>query len=191
MLRTRKTRFTPAEYLAMEEVADHKSEFYRGEIFALAGGSADHSLIAGNLVHALNSLLDARPCRVFTSDMRLLIQRSGLYTYPDVSVVCGKVQFVERRDDTLLNPLLIFEVLSKATRSYDRGAKFDFYKVIPGLQEVVLVESEHARVECYRRAEGDKWTFDAYDGLDAVARIESVGCDVPLRSIYHKVSWLD
>jgi Uma2 family endonuclease len=106
-------------------------------------------------------------------------------------VVCGKLQFLERRDDTLLNPLLIIEVLSKATCDYDRGAKFDFYKQIPGLQEIVLVESEGARVECYRRAEGDKWMFDAYDGIDVVARLESIGCDLSLRRIYHKVSWLD
>jgi Uma2 family endonuclease len=191
MLRTRKAHFTPAEYLAMEEVADYKSEFYDGEIFALSGGSADHSLIAVNCVHALSGLLDTRPCRVFNSDMRLLIQRSGLYTYPDVMVVCGKLKFVERRNDTLLNPLLIVEVLSDSTRDYGRGAKFGFYKQIPGLQEIVLVESEAAHVECYRRAEGDKWTIDAYDGLDAMARLESVGCDVPLGSLYHKVSWLD
>jgi Uma2 family endonuclease len=191
MLRTRKTRFTPAEYLAMEEVADYKSEFYSGEIFALSGGSADHSLIAGNQIYELNRLLGAKPCRVFNSDMRLHIRRSGLYTYPDVMVVCGKLQFVERRNDTLLNPLLIIEVLSETTRDYDRGAKFNFYKGIPSLQEVVLVESESARVECYHRAEGDKWTIDAYDGLDAVARFESVDCDLPLRSIYLKVSWLD
>jgi Uma2 family endonuclease len=191
MLRTRKTRFTPAEYLAMEEVSVYKSEFYGGEIFALSGGSADHSLIAVNLVHVLSGLLDARPCRVFNSDMRLHIQRSGLYTYPDVMVVCGKLQFVERRDDTLLNPLLIVEVLSVSTRDYDRGAKFDFYKQIPSVQEVILVESVSARVECFRRAEGNRWTIEADDELDAVARLESVGCDVPLRRIYHKVSWLD
>jgi Uma2 family endonuclease len=191
MLRKRKTRFTPTEYLAMEEVADYKSEFYGGEIFALSGGSADHSLIAGNLIFALNGLLDAGPCRVFNSDMRLHIQRSGLFTYPDVMVVCGKLKFVERRDDTLLNPLLIIEVLSESTRDYDRGAKFGFYKQIPGLQEIVLVESKAAHVECYRRAGDDKWTIDAYDGLDAVAPLESVGCDVPLRSFYHRVSWLD
>lgn len=191
MLRTRKTRFTPAEYLAMEEVADYKSEFYGGEIFALSGGSADHSLIAVNLTRGLGNRLAPTPCRVFNSDMRLYIQRSGLYTYPDVMVVCGKLRLVERRDDTLTNPLLIIEVLSASTRDCDRCAKFNFYKQIPGLQEVVLVESEAARVECYRRTEGDRWTIDAYDGLDAVARLESIGCDLSIRSTYLKVSWLD
>ena len=191
MLRRKKSQFTAQEYLAMEEVAEYKSEFYGGEIFALAGGTADHSLIGGNLVHTLNGLLDRSPCRVFTSDMRLHIQGSGLYTYPDVMVICSKVQFVERRTDTVINPLLIVEVLSESTRDYDRGVKFDLYKQIPSLQEYVLIESERARVECYRRTADDRWTIEAFDGLDAVSLFESISCEVPLRRIYHKVSWLD
>ena len=191
MLRLKKSQFTAQEYLAMEEVAEYKSEFYGGEIFALAGGSADHSTVAVNCSAELRHLLDARPCRVFNSDMRLHVRRSGLYTYPDVTVICGKEQMVEHRDDTVTNPLLIVEVLSESTRDYDRGAKFEFYKQIPSLQEYVLVESERARVECYRRTADDRWTIEAFDGLDAVARFESIGCEVPLRRIYHKVSWLD
>lgn len=191
MLRPLKKIFTPAEYLAMEQVADYKSEYYTGEIFALAGGTADHSLIAGNVIHVFNEQLESEPCRVFTSDMRLLVQPSGLYTYPDAMVICGRIQFVERRNDTVTNPTLIVEVLSESTREYDRGTKFNFYKQMPGLREVVLVESEYPRVECYRRAQGDQWMIETYDDLDAIARLESLACDIPLRRIYHKVSWLD
>jgi Uma2 family endonuclease len=123
--------------------------------------------------------------------MRLFTERSGLYTYPDAMVICGKIQFTERRNDTVTNPLLIIEVLSESTRDYDRGAKFNFYKQIPSLQEYVLVESESARVECYRRTEGDKWTIETYAGPDATAKLESLACEIPLRRIYHKVSWLE
>lgn len=191
MFRTLKNRFTPAEYLAMEGAADYKSEYYEGEIFAMTGGTADHSTVAVNLTSELWQFLASQPCRVFNSDMRLHIQKSGLYTYPDVMVVCGKLKFVERRDDTLANPLLIAEVLSKSTRDYDRGTKFEFYKGIDTLREYVLIESESPRVECYRRGAGDQWIIEAYAGLDAVAHLESLGYDLPLRQIYHKVSWAE
>lgn len=191
MFRPVKSKFTPSEYLAMEEVADYKSEFYAGEIFAMTGGTADHSTVAVNLTIQLGNRLASSPCRVFNSDMRLHIQKSGLYTYPDVMVICGKLKFLERRDDTLVNPLLIIEVLSKSTRDYDRGAKFDFYKGLDSLREYVLAESEAPRVECYRRGVGNQWLIETYDGLDAVARLESLGYDLPLRQVYQKVSWTE
>ncbi|MBI3914257.1 MAG: Uma2 family endonuclease [Chloroflexi bacterium] len=190
MLRPLKTKFTPAEYLAMEEAAEYKSEYYAGEIFAMAGGTTDHSIVAVNLFIELGNLLSAKSCRLFNSDVRLLVQPSGLYTYPDVMVICGKIEFVERRKDTVTNPILIVEVLSESTRDYDRGAKFNFYKQIPSLQEYVTIESESARVECYRRT-GDKWTIETYDNLNAVARFESLACEIPVKRIYHKVSWLE
>lgn len=191
MFRPLKNKFTPAEYLAMEEVADFKSEYYAGEIFAMTGGTADHSTVAVNLAAELRQALAARPCRVFNSDMRLHIKKSGLYTYPDVMVVCSKLKFLERRADTLVNPLLIIEVLSESTRDYDRGAKFEFYKGIDTLQEYVLVESESPRVECYHRGVGNQWIIETYAGLDALARLESLSHDLPLRQIYHKVSWTE
>jgi Uma2 family endonuclease len=190
MLRTRKKKFTPAEYLAMEEVAEYKSEYHRGEIFALSGGTVDHSLVAGNLVGALKSMLAATPCRVFNSDLRVHVRVSDLYTYPDVMVVCGKLQYFERRNDTILNPLLIVEVLSPGTREYDRGAKFEMYKGIPSLQEYLLVDSESARIECYRRRDTE-WTVTAFDNLDGACRLESLDCEIPLSLVYEKVTWLD
>ncbi len=191
MLRLKKNKFTADEYLAMERVADYKSEFYGGEIFALAGASLDHNIIALNCAAELRQLLAARPCRVGNSDTRLYIERSGLFTYPDVMVICGKIQFLDRRKDTVLNPLLIVEVLSESTRDYDRGAKFDFYKQIPSLQEYIVVESEQALVECYRRGEDERWTIERITDLDASLLFASLDCAVPLRHIYHKVSWLD
>jgi len=154
--------------------------------------------VAVNLTIGLGTRLAAKPCHVFNSDMRLLVERSGLYTYPDVMVVCGKIRLVERRNDTLTNPILIVEVLSESTRDYDRGAKFNFYKQIPTLQEYVLVESEHAHVEVYRRA-GDPsvdsgqapWVIEMSEGLDATVRLISVEGEIPLAQVYSKVSWLD
>jgi len=190
MLRARKTRFTPAEYLAMETVADTKSEYYNGEIFAMSGGTPDHSLIAVNIAGALGQQLAPTPCRVLNSDMRLNVARSGLYTYPDVMVICGKVELVKGRNDTVTNPLLIVEVLSESTRDYDRGAKFNFYKQIPALQEYVVVESERPHVECYRRTADDKWLVEIHAELDAAVKLEAVACEMSLREIYRKASWL-
>lgn len=190
MLRSGKKTFTPTEFLAMEEVAEYKSEYYNGEIFAMSGGTADHSSVAVNLTIELGTCLAMKPCRVFNSDMRLHIERSGLFTYPDVMVVCGKIEFVLKRQDVLTNPVLIVEVLSESTREYDRGAKFNFYKQIPTLSEYILVESEQAHVECYRRRQGDQWLFEMSDDLNASLKLESVACEIPQRQIYAKVSWL-
>jgi Uma2 family endonuclease len=189
MLRRTKKTFTPAEYLAMEVVADYKSEYFNGEIFAMSGGTPDHSSIAVNLTSELNRLLAPRPCRVFNSDMRLHIERSGLYTYPDVMVICGKIELVKRRNDTVTNPVLIVEVLSESTRDYDRGMKFNLYRQIPTLQEYVVVESENPRVECYRRSADDQWVVEMFDDPDAIVRFTSVDCEIPLHEIYRKVSW--
>jgi Uma2 family endonuclease len=191
MIQRKKNIFTPAEYLGMEEYADYKSEYYNGEIFVMAGGTPDHSSVAVSLTIELGQRLRGKPCRLFNSDVRLLIERSGLYTYPDAMVVCGKIQLAKGRTDTVTNPILIVEVWSESTRDYARGAKFNFYKQIPTLQEYVLVESEKPQVECFRRADGGKWTVEMYEGLDALARLESLECAIALRDIYDKVSWVD
>ena len=190
MLRPPKQTFSPAEYLAMEQVAEYKSEYYDGEIFAMSGGTPDHSTIAVNFVIELGTRLASKPCRVFNSDMRVHLERSGLYTYPDAMVICGKIQLAKGRKDTVTNPVLIVEVLSESTRDYDRGAKFNFYKQIPTLREYIVVESERAHVDCYRRTEGDKWLAEMYDDLEAAVKLESVELEINLRQIYSKVSWL-
>lgn len=182
-------KFTAEQYLALEEHSETKHEFYNGKIYDMAGGTPDHSLLQGNLVTLLNQQLRATPCRVFSSDMRLFIEESGLYTYPDLSVVCGKLQFAPKSKTTITNPILLVEVLSESTRTYDRGAKFKFYKQIPSLQEYLLVESERAHAEVLRRAARGQWTIDIYDGLEAVAVLHSVPCKIPLAELYAKVSW--
>jgi Uma2 family endonuclease len=189
MLRRAKRVFSPTEYLAMEEVADYKSEYLNGEIFAMSGGTPDHSSVAVNMTIALGTRLAAKPCRVFNSDMRLHIKGNSLYTYPDVMVICGKIELVKRRNDTVTNPALIVEVLSESTRDYDRGMKFNLYKQVPTLQEYVVVESENPRVECYRRGADDQWVVEMIDDPGATVRLTSVACEIPMREIYRKVSW--
>ncbi len=127
--------YTPEEYLAREEAAEYKSEYDNGEIIALAAGSRDHSLIEGNIHTTLNLALRSKPCEVHGSDLRLYIERSQLYTYPDVMVICGPPQFFEERNDTVINPIVIVEVLSPSTREYDRVKKFARYKQLDSLRE--------------------------------------------------------
>lgn len=190
MLRTQKNRFTPAEYLAMEEVASYKSEYHRGEIFALAGGTWDHSVITSNLNRALGNLLARTTCTVVNGDLRIHVKNEDLYTYPDVAVVCGKPRFLERRKDTILNPIVIVEVLSLSTREYDRSGKFAMYKSVPSLQGFLLVDAERAFIECFRRHETG-WIISTFEGLDAACQIEALDCEIPLSDIYEKVTWLE
>lgn len=182
--------FTPEEYLAMEETADHKSEFFQGEIFALAGGSFNHNLIVGNCHAELKAALKAKPCRVLMSDMRLLVKRNGLYAYPDVMVVCGKVEFVAGRNDTLTNPIVIVEVLSPATHNYDRVKKFSLYKPLDSLREYLLVDSEQVHVtRLYRAQDGKQWMIEMEDARDATLRLESLDCEIPIARLYDKVEF--
>lgn len=182
--------YTPEEYLAMEQTADHKNEFFQGEIFALAGGSSNHNLITGNMHTELNIALRGKPCRVYVNDMRLLVKRNGLYTYPDVMVVCGKVEFVARRNDTLTNPIVIVEVLSPATHSYDRVKKFSLYKQLDSLREYILVDSEQVHVtRLYRVQDSGQWMIEMEDARDAILRLESLGCEIPLARLYDKIEF--
>lgn len=185
----RQTWITPEEYLALEEKADHKSEYFQGEIFALAGGSLKHNLIVGNIHAELKNALKAKPCRVLMSDMRLLVKRNGLYTYPDVMVICGKVEFVEGRNDTVTNPIVIVEVLSPSTHSYDRVKKFARYKQLDSLREYVLVDSEQVHVTLLRRTESGMWTIEMCDERETIVRLESIGCELALARIYDQIEF--
>lgn len=186
--RVPQTKFTPTQYLAVEEVSGYRSEYIDGEIYAMAGGSSDHSLIEGNVVTILNQLLEPRPCSVYTSNLRLMIEQENVFTYPDAMIVCGQVEFLKGRNDTCKNPIVIVEVLSKSTRRYDRGKKFSYYKKIPTLQEYLLIDSERLHVEIFRR-EGNRWNVEMLnDAADALA-LKSVALEIPIRRLYIKVSW--
>src|SRR5438045_438783 len=124
-----------SEYLAIERAAEVKSEFFEGEVLAMAGGTPQHSLIATNLAAEFRNRLKAQPCLAYNADLRIKIQATGLFTYPDLSVICGPLQFAEGTDDTIVNPVLLVEVLSDSTEAYDRGKKFEHYRHIDTLKE--------------------------------------------------------
>lgn len=186
-----KPYLSPEAYLRLERQAETRSEYLDGEVFTMAGASEAHNLIATNLTASLVVRLKDRPCKVYSSDMRVKVSATGLYTYPDVVVVCGHPQFEDRQRDTLLNPTVIIEVLSPSTESYDRGGKFDHYSTLASLTDYLLVGQESVAVDHYLRQEDGKWLLSRYRSLAEAAHIASIGCDLPLADAYDKVEWPD
>jgi Uma2 family endonuclease len=184
-----KPRLSPEEYLTIERNAERKSEFYAGEMFAMAGASEAHNLITVNVTRELSSQLRGRPCRTYAGDMRVKVSETGLYTYPDVAVACGEVQFEDTHRDTLLNPTVIVEVLSPSTEAYDRGEKFAQYLRLPSLQQYILIAQDRPRIERYRRSEEQEWIFSATDGLENTTHLGSIGCDLVLADVYDRVEF--
>ena len=178
---------TPQEYLERERRAETKSQYFQGEIFAMTGASREHNLIAGNTLTSLNQRLRDRDCEVYPSDMRVKVSPSGLYTYPDVTVVCGEPQFEDAELDTLLNPKVLFEVLSPSTADYDRGGKFAQFRRLPSLQEYVLISQDRPLVEHYVRQPQNQWMLTETESLDDTLVLSSIDCELPLAEIYLKV----
>jgi Uma2 family endonuclease len=179
---------SPEEYLALEREAETKSEYFNGHIYAMAGASHEHGLISHNCSRELGNQLKSRPCELFTADMRTKVDPTGLYTYPDIVIVCDEPQFEDAHHDTLLNPIVIIEILSSSTEAYDRGEKFAHYRKLDSLREYVLVSQDRVRVEQYVR-QGEKWVLAELSGRDDVLQLESVDCEVSLREIYLKVEF--
>lgn len=190
MLPQRKPYLSPEAYLAQERKAATKSDYWDGETYALAGASEAHNLIATNLTSSLVPQFRGRPCKVYASDMRVKAVAYGLYTYPDVVIVCGQPQFEDRESDTLINPTVLIEVLSPSTELYDRGTKFTVYRTLASLTDYLMVSQHQALVEQYMRQPDGRWMLTTYTGLDAVVRIESVGCELCLADVYDKVEFL-
>jgi Uma2 family endonuclease len=181
-------RYTPEQYLALERKAAFKSEYYKGYITAMAGASREHNIMALNFAAEIRSQIKGRPCEVYGSDMRVFIDRTGLYTYPDVVAVCGQRLFQGGEVDTLLNPMLIVEVLSPSTESYDRGKKFGHYRQLPSLQGYVLISQDQVLVERFIR-QGDDWLLTEFRNLDDTLRLTSIDCEIPLREIYARIEF--
>lgn len=183
-----KTFITPEQYLEIERKAEYKSEYYRGEMFAMAGAQEGHNVAAGNVHTTLNLQFRGRPCRVYTSDMRIHIPATGLYTYPDIAAVCGERKFQDGRVlDTLLNPTLIVEVLSPSTEAYDRGRKFEHYQSIDSLRQYLLVSSDRIRADLFTRQSDNLWTLVSASRLEDTLDLESIGCRLALTDVYENV----
>jgi Uma2 family endonuclease len=175
------------DYFMVELESVTKHELYDGDIFAMAGASLAHNRIASNLHALLHTAFRGSGCNAFTSDLRIATP-GGLYTYPDVSVICGTVELVPGRPDTATNPVLLVEVLSDATRDYDRGKKFELYKQIPALQEYLTVEQNALLVEHWRRSSTALWTVKKHTRLAGTVRLQTRRVALPLAEIYRETN---
>ena len=182
-------RLTPEEYLEIERKAEFKSEYYDGEMFAMSGARRAHNLIAVNVSSGLHVQLRRRSCEVYPSDMRVRVSATGLYTYPDVVVVCGKPQFAEYEMDNLVNPTVLVEVLSPSTEAYDRGRKFEHYRKIESLRQYLLVASDRVSVELFTRQSDGQWLLSSAAGLEEELVLESIECRLRVGDIYEKVEF--
>jgi Uma2 family endonuclease len=183
-------RLTEAQYLEIARAAEFKSEFFDGEMFAMAGGSRRHSLIASNLIRELGNRLAGRPCVVFNSALRIKIESTALYTYPDASVVCGPSKSVTGADDTIVNPVLIADVLSDSTEAYDRGRKFEQYRQIPSLREYLLISQNNPHIELMVRGQ-NQWILHEASGPNGMIELPGLEITLSLSEIYLNVSLLD
>ena len=182
------TKLTPAEYLAFERAqSDAKHEYLDGEISMMAGASLEHNRIVGNTFVSLHAQLRQSICSIFASDMRVKVPATGLYTYPDISALCGEPQLEDDEADILLNPSLIIEVLSPSTEAYDRGARFDHYRSIESLQTYVLIAQDRAQIELFQRQDTGHWLLSVVKGLAASVSLVTIGCELALADVYERV----
>jgi Uma2 family endonuclease len=183
-----KRKYTIEEYLEMENAATEKHEYYQGEIFAMSGAKLPHNIITRNLFVNLAIKLKGHRCQPFGSDQRIHIEKNSLFTYPDISVVCGEVNTLNDDQYNVLNPAVIVEVLSPSTKSYNRGDKFKLYRDIPTLKEYILVDSESFSVEDFYVNEQGNWELNEYTNLDDVLIFNSIPVSIILMDIYDGVN---
>lgn len=180
-------KFTIQEYLEMEEAAIEKHEYYKGEIFAMSGPKVPHNEISGNLYYAFRKRLEGKKCKPYNSDQRIHIVANTLFTYPDVSIVCGEIITLDNDNWNVLNPTVIIEVLSPSTKNYDRGEKFKLYRDIPTLKDYILVDSESIHVETFRLNESSHWELEEYKTISDQLTIKAIGETILLSEIYEGV----
>ncbi|WP_341736453.1 Uma2 family endonuclease [Microcoleus sp. CAWBG640] len=183
------TYYSPEEYLKLEEVAEFRSEYQDGRIIPMTGGTPNHNQIAVNFGGTLNFATKGQPYRVFINDLRLWIPSKRVYTYPDVMLVAGKLEFVAGRKDTITNAVMVAEVLSPSTEDYDRGGKFKLFRSIPSFREYVLIDQYEMHVEQFVKTDDNKWVLSEYDGADAVLRLSCVEFEMRLGDIYDRVDF--
>ena len=181
--------YTPEEYLEFEVNSDTRHEYINGEIIPMTGGTPSHNDLASILNAILRTNLKGSPYSIFIADQRLWIPDFGIHTYPDVMVVAKPIELQAGRKDTVTNPVLIAEVLSKSTKSYDRDEKFAAYRTIPTFQEYLLIDQYTPHVEQYSKTDANKWIFSEYDSLEAYVELQSIACNIPLADIYSDIEF--
>ena len=186
---TQQRYYSPEEYLELEETAEFRSEYHAGKIIPMTGGTTNHNQITGNIYMALRLALKGQEYDVFISDVRLWIPRIRSYVYPDVMVIAGKPEYHDNRKDTIVNPQVIIEVLSKSTKGYDLGDKFSYYRTIPTFQEYILIDQQKIAIEQYYKQANKRWSFAEYNEEDTDLFFNSLQVQVPLVDIYEKVDF--
>lgn len=186
---TQQRYYSPEEYLKLEETAEFRSEYRAGEIIPMTGGTPNHNQIAGNFYTAIKAGLKGQPYRVYITDLRLWIPQRKIYTYPDVMIASRPIELLEGRKDTITNPAIVAEVLSKSTESYDRGKKFEHYRTLLSFQEYILIDQYRIHVEQFSKTESGKWLFSEYDGEAAVLSLTSVQFQISLPDIYEDIEF--
>jgi Uma2 family endonuclease len=179
-----KNKYTIAEYLEMEEAATEKHEYYQGEIFVMSGPKVSHNIIAGNTFGSLMYKLRGTSCRPFNSDQRIHIEKNTLFTYPDISIICGDIITLNNDDWNVLNPTVIIEVLSLSTKNYDRGDKFRLYRDIATLKEYILIDSTSINIEAFYINEHGNWELKEYKSIDKTLYLQSIQMSLELKEIY-------
>lgn len=177
------------EYLTIEEESEVKHEYFQGELFAMAGGTVSHNRIVRNTLTAIDVFLEEKECEVFPSDLKVHNEINTLFTYPDLSIVCGKLAYWNTRSDVITNPVVLIEVLSKKTQNYDRGQKFRLYRSIPSLKEYILISSLEMLVEHYTKQSTGFWTFREITNAEEEVKIESIGLACPVKTLYRGVNF--
>lgn len=186
-----KPALSPEQYLERERAANYRSEYYRGEMFAMAGASWEHTLIKDNLARETGNQLKYGPCRVVTSDLRVKVSVTGLYTYPDMTIVCDEPQFEDGVMDTLLNPRIIVEVLSESTEKYDRGTKFGHYRQISSVHEYLMVAQDRQLVEQFVRQADNTWVLKIFGQSNSILKFASISAQVALDEIYRGIEFTE
>jgi Uma2 family endonuclease len=180
---------TAEQYLGIERKAEYKSEYFRGEMFAMAGASRAHNLVAVNVLREVSAQLRHRQCEVYSGDMRVRVNPTGLYTYPDGVIVCGKPEFADTDLDTLVNPGVLIEIVSPSTEAYDRGRKFEQYRSVPSLREYLLISSERMHVDLFTRQPDGPWMLVSADKPEATIELTTIVCTLTLSALYEKIEF--
>jgi len=187
-VRAKTNKYTPQQYLALEEKAEYRSEYWNGEIVAMSGATIDHQQIVSNLTEFLGAKIRGR-CRVFPSEMKVWVKKRDKFFYPDLTIICDQPDFYNNRRDTIINPKLLIEVLSKSTASFDRAEKFLSYQTFESLEEYVLISQEKALIEQFIKREDGNWIYKATIGMESAVTFPSVDATLLLSEIYDLVEF--
>ncbi len=182
-------KISPEEYLDAERTSAEKHQYFDGDVVAMSGASIPHNRIVGNIIGEIHSFLKSKDCEIYPSDLRVSVPEMNTYTYPDATIICGEPAVTDQKKDTVTNPTVIFEVLSKSTSDYDKGHKFLSYRQIKSLMEYILIDSLQRAAIIYRRKENGHWDVTVEDGDLGRITIESIGFTIPFNELYRNVSF--